>query len=265
MADRRGLCVWLRRSCLGRRRAGCVVLLSGPPRPSGSVLLGACPAALESAAPPPLAFPIKHPAHRLPAGRTAVARLVAARLQGRFVAARPVAQRSRQQNCCCVTTRRRNIWFLWELRRRCGAPSARPLRLGVLGFGGPAAGIRHPGSNAGWDAAAGTGVHSLCAGRAAAAVVADWYGSGSLDYHEGGPRERRSPKGQPAGNARTFSAGAYQNRQTAGPWPVYTAVNERDREGNRLRKAWPRRRKPATRRWWQSRRPEMNETGKETV
>jgi hypothetical protein len=47
--------------------------------------------------------------------------------------------------------------------------------------GGLAAGIRGPGSNAGWAAAAGTGAHSLCAGRDAAAVVAAWYGGGTLE------------------------------------------------------------------------------------
>jgi hypothetical protein len=136
MADRRGLCDWSRRSRLGRRRAGCVVLLSGPPRPGGSVLPDACPAALESAAPPPLAFTIEHPAYRPTAGGTAVACLVAARLVRRFIAARPVAQRSQQQNCCCVTTRRRNLWFFRCLRRRCCALTARTLCLGMLGFGG---------------------------------------------------------------------------------------------------------------------------------
>jgi hypothetical protein len=86
--------------------------------------------------------------------------------------------------------------------------------------GGPGAGIRGPGSNAGSNAAAGTCAHSLCAGRSAPAVVADWYGGGTLDYHDGSPRERRSPKGQPGGNALSFSSGANRNRQTDGRSPV---------------------------------------------
>jgi hypothetical protein len=94
----------------------------------------------------------------------------------------------------------------WPHRPGAVAPGAAP-----PASGGPDAGIRGPGSNAGSNAAAGTGAHSLCAGRSAPAVVADWYGGGTLDYHDGSPRERRSPKGQPGGNVRSFSSGAYQN------------------------------------------------------
>src|SRR5262249_11514382 len=86
---------------------------------------------------------------------------------------------------------------------------------------GPAAGIGGLGSNAGSSAAAGTYSRSLCAGRAAAAVVADWYGGGPLDYHDGSPRGRRSPKGQPGGNALSFSSGAEQHREADGRSQVY--------------------------------------------
>ena len=72
----------------------------------------------------------------------------------------------------------------------------------------PNAGIRGLGSNAGSNAAAGTCVHSLCAGRRASAVV----GNGRLAYHDDGPREH-VPKGQPGGNALTFASGAYRNRE----------------------------------------------------
>lgn len=46
-----------------------------------------------------------------------------------------VAQGRRQQNFCCVTTRRRNLGDLRCLRRRGDAATARTLLLGVLGFG----------------------------------------------------------------------------------------------------------------------------------
>lgn len=130
---------------------------------------------------------------------------------------------------------------LWPHRPGAVGPAAAPLASDA-----PAAGIRGPGSNAGSNAAAGTGAHSLCAGRSAPAVVADWYGGGPLDYHDGSPRERRSPKGQPGGNSyRSPRALIKTGKQSL---PVYTSVNQRDREGNCLRKAWPRRRKSATRR-----------------
>jgi len=81
---------------------------------------------------------------------------------------------------------------------------------------GPGAGIRRLGSSAGSSVAADICVCSPCAGRAAAAVVADWPVGGSLVYDEGSPRESFSPKGQPGENARTFSPGAYENRQQTG-------------------------------------------------
>jgi hypothetical protein len=62
---------------------------------------------------------------------------------------------------------------------------------------GPDADIRRPGSNVGSGAAAGSGVHSLCAGRAGPAVVADWHGGGSVAYHDSGPRERVLPRDSP--------------------------------------------------------------------
>src|SRR5205807_276951 len=76
MADRFGRDAWSRRRHRGWCRAGRVVLLSGAPRPGGSVLLEACPAASESATPLPLAFTIQHPAHRLTAGGVLAVTLV---------------------------------------------------------------------------------------------------------------------------------------------------------------------------------------------
>jgi hypothetical protein len=40
-----------------------------------------------------------------------------------------------KKNFCCVTTRRRNLWFLSSLRRGLGPLAARALSLGVPGFG----------------------------------------------------------------------------------------------------------------------------------
>jgi hypothetical protein len=92
------------------------------------------PAALERTAPQPFAFTIAHAANRLAAGGTAVACLVTARLRGRFIAPRPVTERDRQKNFCCVTTHRCKFWLRRRLRRSCAAPTARPLGLGVLGL-----------------------------------------------------------------------------------------------------------------------------------
>jgi hypothetical protein len=108
--------------------------LGAVPHAGSLVLPVACAAALERATPQPLAFAIEHPANRLTAGGAAVAGVVTARLQRRFMAPRPVAQRSRRKNFCCVTTRRRTFWLVQWLRRRWDTPTARPLCLGVLGF-----------------------------------------------------------------------------------------------------------------------------------
>ncbi len=48
------------------------------------------------------------------------------------MAPRPVAQRSRRKNFCCVTTRRRTFWLVQWLRQRWDTLTARPLCLGVL-------------------------------------------------------------------------------------------------------------------------------------
>ena len=109
--------------------------LSGPPHACGLVLLRACAAALESAPAAPLAFTIEHSANGLTASGAAVTRLAAARLQGWFMAPWPVAQGSRRNYFCCVTTRRRNLSRLRRLWRRGGALAARTFGLGVLGFG----------------------------------------------------------------------------------------------------------------------------------
>lgn len=74
---------------------------------------------------------------------------------------------------------------LWRHHPDAAWPAASP-----PASAGPDAGIRDLGSNAGLNAAAGTCVRSLCAGRRASAVV----GIGSLVYHDDGPRECVLPR-----------------------------------------------------------------------
>ena len=93
-------------------------------------------ATLKSAPFQPFALTIKHPVNRLTTRGTTILGLVAARLEGRLMTSRPFADGSRRQNFCCVTTRRRNFGIFRGLRQRRGAPPARPLGLGVLGFSG---------------------------------------------------------------------------------------------------------------------------------
>jgi hypothetical protein len=81
---------------------------------------------------------------------------------------------------------------LWPHRPGAVWPAAAP-----PASGGADAGNRGPGSNAGSNAAAGSGGHSLCAGRSAAAVVADSYNGGRLCYHDAGPRECVLPRVSP--------------------------------------------------------------------
>jgi hypothetical protein len=73
----------------------------------------------------------------------------------------------------------------WPHRPGVVAPAAAPPASGEL-----PAGIRGLGSNAGSSAAVDTCPHTLYADRSATAVVADWHGGGTLDYHDGSPRER---------------------------------------------------------------------------
>ena len=107
--------------------------------------------------------------------------------------------------------------------------------------GGPPAGIGGPGSNAGSNAAAGTFVRNLCAGKFASAVVADWHGGGNLDYHHSNPRERILPRASLRGT-HIRSPQALIKTQSEGHSPIYTSVHELDSEENSFRKARPRRR-----------------------
>jgi len=87
----------LRRRWLGGRRPVQVLWLAAATGASGLVFPRACLATLEGATPSPLAFTIPYPVNRLAAGIAAVGCLVAARLPGRFIAPRPVAQRQREK------------------------------------------------------------------------------------------------------------------------------------------------------------------------
>jgi len=100
------------------------------------ILPKACPLGSEAVAGHPFAFTVADAPNRLAAGGGTEVRPVADRRQGWFIAAWPVAQNEGQKNCCCVTTRRHNLRVLRWLRRRLGTLTARPLRLGLLDFGG---------------------------------------------------------------------------------------------------------------------------------
>ena len=77
---------------------------------------------------------------------------------------------------------------IWRPRPGAAWPAASPPATAA-----PTAGIRDLGSNADSNAAAGTCVHSLCAGRRASAVV----GNDRLAYHDDGPRELILPRDSP--------------------------------------------------------------------
>jgi hypothetical protein len=100
----------------------------------------------------------------------------------------------------------------------------------------PDAGIRGPGSNAGSNAAAGSGGHSLCAGTAAAAVVADCHRSGRLAYHDGSPRECVLPRVSPGGT-RFRSPRAFSKTGSGRSYASLSAGPEPHSEGNSLRNA----------------------------
>jgi hypothetical protein len=110
-------------------------LAPGPLPARGPVLVGAFAAAIQGVARAPLAFTIQDIANCLTAGGAAVACWVADRVQRRFMAPRAGAQRRRQENFCCVTTRCRNFRCLRRLGQRLGTRTARTLGVGVLGLG----------------------------------------------------------------------------------------------------------------------------------
>jgi hypothetical protein len=171
----------------------------------------------------------------------------------------PVTQgrrQRRQQNFCCVTTRRRNHGGLRCLRRRWDASPARTLLVGVLGFGRivlTPVGLpprRQPAS----DQAQAFSVLAVTLVPTPRLVLA------ATAFAQTNPRPRSSRTG-PAAAAwliiTTAHGSAISQGTTRGERvivllgrlskpgsrrPVYTSVPEPDREGNGLRKAWPRRR-----------------------
>jgi hypothetical protein len=195
----------------------------------GLILLGTLTAALERASLTPLAFAIENVVHGVAASRAAEVRGVADRRAGRFMTARPSAQGRRQNNFCCVTTRRRNCGVRRCLRPGLGVLTARPLRCGVLGFGGcvqASAGLP-PGRLPVADQASAFGILAVALVRASRLILA----TAAFAQAEAWPRSSRpgtamapwltmtaahgrtcTPKGQPGGNALTFSSGAFANR-----------------------------------------------------
>ena len=202
--------------------------------------------------------PTSEPAHGTPAGRTS-------ELAKKFLLrdhAPPQSQAASalvaKKGCADGARVRPRHAVIWRPRPGAAWPAASPPANAA-----PTAGIRDLGSNADSNAAAGTCVHSLCAGRRASVVV----GNGSLAYHDDGPREH-VPKGQPGGNALTFSSGAYRNREAnlyfrarirqakkrlaKGGAKATTRRREPDNQGNSLRKASPRRQLKKTQSAWRS-------------
>ena len=182
--------------------------------------------------------------------------LVAVRLQGRFIAAWPVARGRRQQNFCCVTTRRRNLGDLRCLRRRWDALPARTLLLGVLGFDrilltpSRLPPRRLPAS----EQTQAFGILAVTLVPTPRLVLA------ATAFAQAEPRPRSSRTGTAAavclimttahgsaisqGTARGERAIVLLGRLSTprSRRPVYTSVHEPDREGNGLREAWPRKR-----------------------
>jgi hypothetical protein len=167
-----------------------------------------------------------------------------------------VAQGRRQQNFCCVTTRRRNLGDLRCLRRRWDAATARTLLRGVLGFGRivltplglPPRRLPAP-------------PHAQAFGVLAVTLVpTPRLVPAATAFAQAEPRPRPSRTGTAAavwlimttahgsaisqGTARGERAIVLLGRlsKPGSRRPVYTSVHEPDREGNGLRKAWPRRR-----------------------
>ena len=89
---------------------------------------------IQGAAGVPLAFTIQNIANGLPAGGATVACQVARRVDGVFVTARPIAIGKWKKSLSCVTTRRRKLWVLYNLRHRLQSLAASFLSVGVLGF-----------------------------------------------------------------------------------------------------------------------------------
>jgi len=253
MADRRCPGTWSLGRRPGRRRVGGVGLLCGAPRAGGSVLQGAGTPTLESASQPPLTFAILDPANRLTAGDAAEASRLAPRLGGRFIATRPVAQGSRQQNVCCVTTRRRNFDWTGSWRRRSGTLPARTLRLGVPGFDRfvqASLGLP-PGRLPAADLAQAFGVLAValvpsprlvlpCAAFAQAQPRA-WSSRSctarALRFNVEGAHGSYFSQGTARGERITVLPGRLFKSKTDRRLPVYPRQNEEDKEGNSLRKA----------------------------
>jgi hypothetical protein len=161
-----------------------------------------------------------------------------------------IAQRCRRENFCCVTTRGlkgRRLGSLWqglEIQTACF------LRLGVLSFDGlmlSSFGLSSGGEPAS-DETEAFGILAIELVPASGSIFS------SAAFAQAGAKPRSSapgsalwfmmrmahgsvsPKGQPGGNARTFSSGVIQNKP---PRKAYGNEGEPNKEGNGLRKACP--------------------------
>ena len=132
--------------------------------------------------------PTSQPAHGNPAGRTSESAKIFLLRDHAPPQSQPASALVAKKGCADGARVRPRHALIWRPRPGAAWPAASPPANAA-----PNAGIRDPGSNADSNAAVGTCVHSLCAGRRASAVV----GNGSLAYHDAGPRELILPRHSP--------------------------------------------------------------------
>ena len=122
------------RGCPRRQIGGGAALTLGSEPACGAVFNGSLLPAIRGAAPEPLTFPVLDVANRLTTGGAAIARRVAGRGHGGFVAAWPIAEGGEKKIFCCVTTRGRNFGVINGLGRDFGSLPALLLGLGMPHF-----------------------------------------------------------------------------------------------------------------------------------
>lgn len=204
--------------------------LRTPPLAGGLVLIGPLLLTVQGAAGEPLAFAIEDIAQCLPAARSAVAGRVARRVRGGVVTAGAVTEGAEKTGqprdharvgAWAAERLEARSWRVAGVRIRPGRaePALRDRGAawpgaGPPASGGPRGGTPGPGNSAGSRRAAGTFVHTLCAGRSADAGGALWRVVGGLAYPDRCPREARLPRESP-GRMCQHPPRAYQDASLA--------------------------------------------------